>query len=136
MPIYKPETSLRKKIEALERHKAIADALIGFIKAHPDMTAEATLIELHGKVGLRFPDYAVVVPTWKGRKQQKRLVLRLLKSGDDWRFNMGPEEYFEMDKLIMEDVTGVSSDELEAVLNRLYREANPDEDEGEDADED
>lgn len=55
MPL-KPETSARKKVETLTHHKALIDALIGFIKTHPDITSEATLHTLYGKTGLKFYD--------------------------------------------------------------------------------
>ena len=125
MPQLRPETSLRKKIEALERHKALADALITFIKARPDIAAESSLHQLHGKVGLSFPDYALIVPTWKAGK----LTLRLVKSGEDWINTMESDEYDRMERIVAEDVSGMSGDELRTMLDRLYREANPDADE-------
>jgi hypothetical protein len=131
MPQLKPETSLRKKVEALERHKALADALITFIKAHPNLSSECTLHQLHGKVGLLFPDYALIVPTWKGSK----LSLRLVKSGEDWINSMPSDEYYDMEKLVVEDVSSMPDDELETVLDRIYREANPDAEEEGDSEE-
>jgi hypothetical protein len=76
----KPETNARKKVAALERRAAMLDALIDFLKAHPEITSDAVLHSLAGKTGLNFPDYALIVPNWKGGKA----VLRLVKSGDDW----------------------------------------------------
>jgi len=35
MPALKPEIPLHKKLEALERHKAVMDTLATFLKAHP-----------------------------------------------------------------------------------------------------
>jgi hypothetical protein len=131
MPQLKPETALRKKVEALERQKALADALITFIKSHPDIAADCSVHQLHGKVGLLFPDYALIVPTWKAGK----LMLRLVKSGEDWINSMAGDEYYKMEKLVVEDVSSMSSDELEAVLDRIYGEANPDADEEEDSEE-
>jgi hypothetical protein len=122
MPQLKPETSLRKRIEALERHKALADALITFIKAHPNIAAECSLHQLHGEVGLNFPDYALIVQTWKAGK----VILRLVKSGEDWINTMDADAYYNMERTVAEDVSGMSDAELDTLLDKVYREANPD----------
>jgi hypothetical protein len=53
MPL-KPQTSVKKKVAALERRKALLDALIAFVKTHPVVTSEAWLHPLRGKTGLKF----------------------------------------------------------------------------------
>jgi hypothetical protein len=121
MPQLKPESALRKKLEALDRHKAMIEALGAFVKAHPKITHESSIHQLHGKVGLIFPDYALIVPHWKNAK----VVLKLVKSGEDW-YQMGADSYYQMDKTVVEDVSGMSDDELESILDRVFKEANPD----------
>jgi hypothetical protein len=54
MPALKPETALRRKLKALERHKAMLDTLSAFLKAHPSIAAECSVHQLHGKLGLKF----------------------------------------------------------------------------------
>ncbi len=123
----KPDTSARKKVEALERRRAMLDALIRFVKAHPEVTSHAVLHPLAGKTGLNFPSYALIVPNWKDDKA----VLRLVKSGEDWINSMDSDAYYHMERTIAEDVSGMSDKELEKLLDRMHQEANPDEEENE-----
>jgi uncharacterized protein len=123
----KPDTSARKKVEALERRRAMLDALIRFVKAHPEVTSHAVLHPLAGKTGLNFPSYALIVPNWK----DDHAVLRLVKSGEDWINSMDSDAYYRMKRTIAEDVSGLSDKELEKLLDRMYQEANPDEEENE-----
>ena len=123
----KPDTSARKKVEALERRRAMLDALIRFVKAHPEVTSHAVLHPLAGKTGLSFPSYALIVPNWKDDKA----VLRLVKSGEDWINSMDSDAYYRMERMIAEDVSGMSDKELEKLLDRMYQEANPDDEEKE-----
>jgi hypothetical protein len=77
-----PETTVRKRVEALERRKALLDALITFVKAHPQLANESSLLALqNGGTGLKFPDYALIVPYFLDGKP----ALRLMKSGEDWQ---------------------------------------------------
>lgn len=99
------------------------DALIRFVKAHPEVTSHAVLHPLAAKTGLNFPDYALIVPNWKNGKA----MLRLVKSGDDWINTMDSDAYYQMERTIAEDVSDLSDRELEGLLDRMYREANPDE---------
>ena len=103
------------------------DALIRFVKAHPEVTSHAVLHPLAGKTGLNFPSYALIVPNWKDDKA----VLRLVKSGEDWINNMDSDAYYHMERTVAEDVSGMSDKELEKLLGRMYQEANPDEEENE-----
>lgn len=122
----KPETALRKKLEALGRHQAMLDALSAFIKGHPKLVSDYSIHQLHGKLGLKFSDYALIVPNWKSGKA----VLTLVKSGDDW-INMDSDAYYRMERTVAEDVSGMSDEQLENLLNKMYLEANPDADEDE-----
>lgn|SRR5208282_3516430 len=80
MPL-KPEVALRKKLEALERHKAMLDTMGSFLKAHPQTATECSIHQLQGKLGLKFDEYALVVPYLK---KGGGIVLKLIKSGEDW----------------------------------------------------
>ena len=80
MPALKPEIPLHKKLEALERHKAVMDTLATFLKAHPTIAAKCSIHQLHGKLGLKFEDYALAVPYLK---KGGGIVLKLIKSGGD-----------------------------------------------------
>jgi len=83
--------------------------------------------QLHGKVGLNFPSYALIVPTWRGGK----LSLRLVKSGEDWFGSMDADDFYRMEKVVIEDVSNTPDEELDEALDRLYQEANLDADEDE-----
>lgn len=118
----KPELNAKKKVEALERRRAMLDALIAFIQAHPQITSEAVLHPLTGKTGLFFTEYALVVPRWK----DGRPMLRLVKSGDAWLNSMDSDRYFKMERIVAEDVSGMSDEELERLLDGMYRQVSDD----------
>lgn len=124
----KPETNVCKKVEALNRRKALIDALITFITAHPDIASEATLQVLWGKTGLKFYDYALIIPGWNKGK----IALRLAKSGSDWFDGTDSDAFYLMNRTVSKDVTNLSETQLDKLLERIYREANPDADEDED----
>jgi hypothetical protein len=117
MPALKPETALQKKLDTLERHKAMMDTLAMFLKAHPKIAAECSIHPLQGKIGLKFDEYALVVPYVK---KGNGFILKLVKSGEDWRTDE-PDE-----RVASEDVSGMSDDEFENLLRTVYHEANPD----------
>jgi hypothetical protein len=121
MSALKPETMLQKELETLERHKGMIDTLATFLKAHPNIAAECSIHPLQGKLGLKFEDYALVVPYVK---KGGGFILKLVKSGEDWRKE--PEE-----RVASEDVSGMSDDEFENLLRTVYHEANPDAEEEE-----
>src|SRR5947209_5679894 len=120
MPL-KPEIALRKMLQALERHKDMLDIIGTFLKAHPDIVGDCSLHQLTGKLGLKFGEYALAVPY---NKKGGGFTLRLIKSGEDWINNHDYEELYGK-RLVAEDITGISDDQLEKLLNDLYEEANP-----------
>ncbi len=123
-----PETTVRKRVEALERRKALLEALITFVKAHPQLANESSLLALqNGGTGLKFPDYALIVPYFLDGKP----ALRLMKSGEDWQ-NLDSEAYQKLKREVAEDVSGISGRKIGAFLDQMFREANPDYEEGED----
>lgn len=127
MSALKPETALLKRLETLERHKAMVDSLATFLKAHPTIAAKCSIHPLQGKLGLKFDEYALVVPYVK---KGGGFVLKLIKSGDDWRTKADSNDLVE--RVASEDVSNMSDVELEKLLNSINREINPDADEEED----
>src|ERR1700677_1611920 len=99
------ELNAKKKITALERQKALLDTLIAFIKAHPQIASQANLHPYSaGKIGLKFEEYALIVPNWK----DGNAVLRLTKSGEDWINTMDADAYSNMERTVADDVSRVS----------------------------
>lgn len=96
--------------------------LSAFLKAHPSIAAECSVHQLHGKLGLKFDEYALVVPYVK---KGGGIVLKLIKSGEDWANSADYEELYGK-RVASEDVSGMSDEELEALLDSIYLEANPD----------
>ncbi len=122
---FKPETIQRKRLKALERHRALLDAFTAFVKSHPHLAEGACLKLLYGKVGLSFYDYALIVPYWLDGKP----AMKLLKSGADWINQMSTDDYINMNRIVSEDVSKMSDRALGKLLDKMYEEANPDEDE-------
>jgi hypothetical protein len=125
MPQLKPETALRKKLEALERQKTMLDAMGSFLKAHPQTASECSIHQLHGKLGLKFGEHALVVPY---QKKSGGTVLKLFKSGEDWYNNFDADELYGK-RVVSEDVNWMTDEQLKELLDKVYREANPEEDE-------
>jgi hypothetical protein len=121
----KPETALRRRLETVGRHQAMLDSLNAFITGHPALVGDYSIHQLHGKLGLQFSDFALIVPNWKNGKA----VLTLVKSGDDWHNSMNADAYYHMEKTATEDVSGMSDEQLTVLLDKTYQEANPDADE-------
>jgi hypothetical protein len=114
----KPEKTIQNRVEALERRKALLDVLIKFVKAHPELANESSLLMLqNGGTGLKFPDYALIVPYFLGGNP----ALRLVKSGEDWQ-QLEPGA----DREVAEDVSRMSKRKIQSLLDQMFREANPD----------
>src|SRR2546430_3463247 len=116
--------SVRKKVKASTRHKALIDALITFITAHPGIASEATLQVLWGRTGLKFYDYATIIPGWNKGK----IALRLVKSGSDWFNSMDCDAFYRINHTVSKNIMNLSEKQLAKLLDRIYWEANPDAD--------
>jgi hypothetical protein len=81
----------------------------------------------NGGTGLKFPDYALIVPYFLDGKP----ALRLMKSGDVWP-NLDSEAYEKLEREVAEDVSGISGRKIGALLEQMFRKANPDYEEEED----
>jgi hypothetical protein len=111
-----PEIKARRRIETLQRHKALIDALIRCIRAHHKIMGDALIISLYGK--LAFPHYAMIIPYWS----LGNVTLRLVKAGEDWGNVRG---YDKMEKVVAADISGISDKKLRRLIDGLYREVNP-----------
>jgi hypothetical protein len=120
-----PKIKAHKRIETLQHHKALIDALIRFIRAHPTIMGDAQIISLYGKHALAFPQYALIIPYWS----LGNITLRLVKAGEDWGNVRG---YDRMEKVVADDISGTSDKRLHRLLDGMYREVNPDGDEDDD----
>jgi len=121
--VHQVPANAQKKITAIERRKAMLDALIKFILRHPRLTEESKLKHLQvGKTGLQFGDYALIVPHWKDH----RVVLRLFRSGEDWLNHLDEKAQAHLERLVSEDVSRMPNKELDRLLDKLFSEANPD----------
>jgi hypothetical protein len=101
----------------------MADSLATFLKAHPTIAAKCSIHPLQGKLGLKFDEYALVVPYVK----KDGFVLKLIKSGDDWRTKADSDDLVE--RVASEDVGNMTEVELEKLLDSVNFEINPHADE-------
>jgi hypothetical protein len=114
----RPELALKHKIRALEQKKALFDALIAFLKKHPEVASAAVLKQLSNRTGLYFDDYALVRPMWV----KDHVALRLEKFSEYWE---GHEpEYDTSKRTVSEDISGMSGEELQQLLSKLEHEAD------------
>jgi hypothetical protein len=119
----RPKLNAAHKIEALKRRKALLDALIDFVRTHPNVSSEAVLQPLHNRTGLYFYDTAIIRPLWV----KDRIVLRLEKYTEDLAYRDADYDQFETSKrTVLEDVSEMSEEELEKVLDKLDQELHKD----------
>ena len=116
----KPETALRKRLENVDRHLAMLKALRRFIKKHRKLVIRYSIHPLNwqGTIGLKFSDYALIVPHYTG----DQATLTLVKSGEAW-------DGYEGERTVEDDVSEMSTKQVAKMLDDMYREANPDADE-------
>jgi hypothetical protein len=95
------------------------DALIAFIRTHPDISSEATLRPLRNRTGLYFYDIALIRPLWvKGKP-----VLRLEKYTETITSSEGYNPFDLDERMVCEDVSKMSETKLEKILAKLNEES-------------
>jgi hypothetical protein len=127
------QAKAKRKIEALERRRALIDHLIEFIRTHPNAVDESELVPLANRTGLRY-DFAVIRPLWV--KDQGMVVLRLERYLEDWNEQYPDDfEYMGISKsrIVNEDVSNVPDEQLCQMLDGVHRELIPDDFEEEEA---
>jgi hypothetical protein len=119
----RPELNAQRKIMALERRRALIDALIDFIRTHPESASEGRLVPLAHRTGLRY-DFAVIRPLWKNG----HVTLRLEKYLEEW-YAIHPEDNLWMEvspnRIVRQDVTAMSDEELCELLDNVHHELIP-----------
>jgi hypothetical protein len=119
----RPKLNAKHKIQALKRRKALLDALIAFVRKHPNICSEAVLRPLYSGVGLYFYDTAIMRPLWV----KDKIVLRLEKYREDW----ADREAIYYARLVCEDVSKMPEKNLDKILDQLYAELHADDDDDE-----
>jgi hypothetical protein len=116
----KPELAVKRKVKALERRKALLDALITFLKKHPDIAAVTDLHQLTSRTGLLYEDVALIRPIWV----EDRVTLRLEKYSEDWEeIGVDYDPFDPTNRTIHDDISEMSDKELEKVFKKLHEEA-------------
>ena len=122
----RPEPKAKRKIEALERRRALIDHLIEFIRSHPNAVDGANLHPLANRTGLRY-DFAVIRPLWD--KDKNGVVLRLEKWLEDWYGQYGEEDSdwmaIKKSRIVSEDVTDTPDGKLCEMLETIHCELIP-----------
>ncbi len=119
----RPETKAKRKIEALERRRALLDGLIEFVRTHPLSVDGAQLHPLAHRTGLRY-DYAVIRPLWL----KDRVVLRLERWLENWN-ELYPDDIEPMgvskNRIACEDVTSMPDEKLVEMLDDIHYQLIP-----------
>jgi hypothetical protein len=113
----KPETALRKRLENVDRHLAMLKALRRFIKKHRKLVTRYSIHPLNwqGTIGLKFSDYALIVPHYTGGQA----VLTLVKSGEAW-------DGYEGERTVEDDVSEMSTKQVTKLLDDMHPDAHED----------
>jgi hypothetical protein len=122
----RPELNAKHKIQALKRRKALLDALIHFVRTHPNLSSGAVLRQLYNRTGLYFYDTAIIRPLW----MEEKVVLRLEKYSEDLADSEDYDPFDAESRMVYEDVSNMSESKLVRILNKLEKELHPDWDEG------
>lgn len=120
----RPELNAKKKIIALEHRKALLDALIDFVRTCPNISSESVLRQLYDRTGLYFYDTAIIRPLWD--KHKDRVILRLEKYSEELADDYDPTD--PESRTVCADVSNMSEKKLEKILDGLYKELHPDDD--------
>lgn len=120
----RPELNAKKKIVALEHRKALLDALIGFVRSHPNISSEAVIYQLYNRTGLHFEDCAIIRPLWD--KDKERVILRLEKYSEEMTYSDDYDPTNPESRTVCDDVSEMSEKKLEKILDKLDKELHPD----------
>jgi hypothetical protein len=120
----RPELNAKRKIQALKRRKALLDALITFVRTHPNISSEARLHPLYNRTGLYFYDTAIIRPLWV----KDKVVLRLEKYSEDLAYSEGYDPFDIDARLVCEDVSKMPERKVETILDKLDKELHWDDD--------
>jgi hypothetical protein len=116
----KTELAVKRKVKALERKKELLDALITFLKKHPDIAAATDFHQLSNRVGLLFEDVALIRPI----HVKDRVTLRLEKYSEDWEeIGVDYDPFDASNRTIHDDISDMSDRELTKVFNELHEDA-------------
>jgi hypothetical protein len=121
----RPELNAKKKIIALEHRKALLDALIAFVRTHPNISSDARLHPLYNRTGLYFHDAAIIRPL----RVKDKVILRLEKYTEDLAYSEGYDPFDAESRTICKDVSKMSEKKLEKILDKLAKKTHGDADE-------
>lgn len=127
MPQLTPETALLQEAQSLKAQQGNA--------GHDGLFPEGALTNL---CGMFYPPARRQTRTevWRVSllvpylKKGGGAVLKLIKSGEDWH-NVADADELYGKRVVAEDVSNMPTEQLEELLDKIYREANPDEEEEE-----
>jgi len=128
----RPELKIKKKIRALEHRKSLLDALIAFVRTHPNIANESVLRQLYNRTGLYFYDTAVVRPLWDDRKG--KVTLRLDKYSEEMTYRDDYDPTDPESRTVYKDVSKMSEKRLASIIDKLHKELHPDDEDYEDDD--
>jgi hypothetical protein len=98
------DKALGRRLLALQKKADLVFALMDFLKKHPAIVSHCTLKQLGTCTGLNFREKCLIRPVWEG-KPTLRLIRYIADFDDDGSA-----------ALLHEDVSGLSLDELAALL--------------------
>jgi hypothetical protein len=121
----RPELNAKHKILALERKKALLDALIDFVRTHPNVSSRAILRLLYNRTGLYFYDTAIIRPLWV----KDKIALRLEKYSQDLSYSEDYDPFDAESRTVCKDVSTTPEKKLKKILDKLDKELHGDGDE-------
>lgn len=121
----RPALNAKHKITVLKRRKTLLDALIKFIRTHPNISTDAVLKPLYNRTALYFEDCALIKPMWI----KDKVVLRLEKYSEELSYSEDYDPFNSEARTICKDVSGMSEEKLAKIIDNLDRELHPEDEE-------
>lgn len=121
------EAALKRKLHSFQQRIDLMQALMEFLKKHPDVARRTIIWHLSNKVSLQFPEKAFIRTVWT---KDKKPALRLERYVDDWDQDSGDVEK----RVVHPDITNLSRTELDEVLKKVQVNLAVEEDDDEEPD--
>jgi hypothetical protein len=118
------EAALKRKLHSFQQRIDLMQALMEFMKNHPDVARRTTIWHLSNKVALQFAEKAFIRTVWT---KDKKPALRLERYVEDWADEAGDVEK----RVIHPDISELSRKELDEVLKKVQVNLALDEDDDE-----
>src|SRR5258707_930957 len=106
------EAALKRKLHSFQNRIDLIQALMAFLRKHPDVARRTIIWHLSRKIALQFREKAFIRTVWT---KDKRIALRLERYVEDLADDAGLVQK----RVVHADISGLSRRALEKVLQKV-----------------